>query len=64
MARRIKQETNNVQQETVTYEYTSHTSCHFNYKDKEFSLHKNHTYTLPDCPFVRSLIAQGRLVKK
>lgn len=50
--------------ETITCVYLSYTPCHFNYDGKEYSLHNNETYQLPDCPFVQSLIGQGRLVKK
>lgn len=50
--------------ETVDCVYLSYTPCYFSYKGKEFSLHNNETYTLPQCSFVKTLIAQGRLVKK
>jgi hypothetical protein len=58
-------ETSEVKKEqTVTCLYLSYQSCHFTHKGKDFSLHNNETYELPDCKFVQSLIKQGRLTKK
>lgn len=50
--------------ETINCVYLSYTSCHFNIGDAEFNLHNNETYQLPDCDYVQSLIAQGKLVVK
>jgi hypothetical protein len=48
----------------ITGVYLAFTPCHFSFNKKEYSLHNNETYDLPDCKFVKSLIAQGRFVKK
>lgn len=52
------------QPETVTCVYLSYTPCHFNHEEKEYSLHNNETYELPNCPYVQSLIGQGKLIVK
>jgi hypothetical protein len=52
------------EQKFITCVYLAITECHFNIDGKEYSLYNNETYSLPDCPFVQSLIGQGRLVKQ
>lgn len=59
MAKEIKE----VQKE-VTAKYTAFTPCNFTHNDKDYCLQQGETYTLPDCDFVQSLIAQGRLETK
>ena len=54
----------NKEQTQNTYVYQSATPCFFNYDGKEYSLYKNETYQLPDCPFVQSLTGQGHLIVK
>lgn len=49
---------------TLNCLYLSYQSCYFTYQGKEYSLHNNETYELPDCKFVQSLIKQGRLTIK
>lgn len=48
----------------VEYIYTYVTSCYFSHEGSDYSLHQNNVYQLPDCDFVRSLAAQGRLAIK
>lgn len=54
----------NKKAETISCVYLSYTPCHFNVGEAEFSLFNNERYDLPDCDFVQSLIAQGKLVVK
>lgn len=46
----------------VTCTYLPATSCHFDHDGKEYYLHHGLIYQLPDCTFIKTLIAQGRLV--
>lgn len=59
MAKKIKSEV-----KLINCDYKAHTPCHFTHDGKEYNLHQDETYSLPDCEFVQSLIAQGRLTVK
>lgn len=48
----------------VTAVYLSYTPCYFSHNGTDYHLHNNETYQLPNCPFVQSLIGQGKLVEK
>ena len=46
----------------ISCEYSSHTSCHFQFNKVEYNLHKGEKYDLPaDCETVQNLISQQRL---
>lgn len=59
MAKEVKSKS-----KTIDCDYLSHTACHFTYDGVEYSLVKGVGYSLPDCDFVQSLVAQGRLIIK
>lgn len=56
--------TDDVEPSTITCLYLSYTPCYFSHEGKDYSLHNNEIYELPDIAFVQSLIGQGKLVKK
>jgi hypothetical protein len=46
---------------TIEAEFTQHMPCHFSFDGNEYHLFKGETYTLPNCDFVKTLIAIGHL---